>query len=74
MSPLTAKPEPGSVAEEIVRLEPPEFDSVSTCVWLAPIWTLPRFILEGAFRYPGVVLGEYPVPESRTVAPPECCR
>ena len=38
------------VDAEIVRLEPPEFDSVSACVLLVPITMLPRFMLDGALR------------------------
>jgi hypothetical protein len=37
VSPLTLKTEPVRVAEEIVRLDPPEFDTVSTCDWVAPV-------------------------------------
>ena len=47
-------PLPLTVAAEMVRLDPPEFVRVSACVWLLPTGTLPRFMLEGALRKPGV--------------------
>ena len=47
-------PLPLTVAAEMVRLDPPEFDRVSACVWLLPSRTFPRFMLEGAPRTPGV--------------------
>lgn len=63
-------PLPLTVAAEMVRGDPPEFDSVSACVWLLPTGTLPRLMLEGALRKPGVdVLS--PFPESATVLLPE---
>src|SRR5215470_12203016 len=39
--PLTLKPVPFTVAPEIVRLDPPELEIVSACVWLLPTVTLP---------------------------------
>lgn len=60
--PLTLKPEPLTLAAEIVRLDPPVFERVTDCVWLLPTVTVPRFKLEGAVRYPAAV----PVPESAT--------
>lgn len=66
-SPLTLKPVPLMLAAEIVRLEAPVFDRVRDCVWVLPTVTLPRFILEGALRYPGVGF----VPEPERVTPTE---
>jgi len=60
--PLTLKPEPLTLAVEIVRLDPPVFESITDCVWLLPTVTVPRFKLEAAARYPAAV----PVPESAT--------
>jgi hypothetical protein len=48
--PVTLKPVPLTVAPEIVRLDPPELDTVRACVWLLPSVTLPRFKLEGAVK------------------------
>jgi hypothetical protein len=48
--PLTLKPVPLTVAPEIVRLDPPELDTLSSFVWLLPIVTLPRFMLVGAVK------------------------
>lgn len=62
------KPLPPTVTAEIVRLDPPVFDTVSACVWLLPTGMLPRFILEGALRYPGPPV---PVPERAEVMMPE---
>jgi len=48
--PLTLKPVPFTVAPEIVRLDPPELDKLSSFVWLVPIVMVPRFMLEGALK------------------------
>jgi hypothetical protein len=48
--PLTLKPVPLTVAPEIVRLDPPELDTLSSFVWLLPIVMLPRFMLVGAVK------------------------
>jgi hypothetical protein len=48
--PLTVKPLPVTFAAEIVRFVPPVLEIVSDWVWLPPTGTLPRLILEGAFR------------------------
>jgi len=53
------KPLPFTVAEEMVRLDAPVFERVSGCIWLLPTITVPRFMLEGTFKYPGAT----PVPE-----------
>ena len=45
-NPLRLNPVPVIAACEIVTLEPPEFVSVTDCVWLLPISTLPKFTLE----------------------------
>jgi hypothetical protein len=50
VKPLTPKPVPLTVALEMVRLEPPELDKLSSFVWLVPIVTVPRFMLEGAVK------------------------
>jgi len=50
ISPLTLKPVPLTVALEMVRLDPPELDKLSSFVWLVPIVTVPRFMLEGAVK------------------------
>jgi len=50
VKPLTLKPVPLTLAPEMIRLDPPEFDTVSACVWLLPTVTLPRFMLEGAVK------------------------
>jgi len=34
----------------MIKLEPPEFEIVSACVWLLPTITLPRFRPEGAAK------------------------
>lgn len=61
-------PLPPTVAAEIIRLDPPVFVTVSAFVWLLPTGMLPRFILEGALRYPGPPV---PVPERAAVMVPE---
>jgi len=49
--PLTLKPVPLTVALEMVRLDPPELDKLRSFVWLLPIVTVPRLMLEGAVKY-----------------------
>ena len=56
-----------TVAAEIVRFDPPVFESVSARLRLVPTGTLPRFMLEGTPRYPGPIS----VPDRTAVARPE---
>jgi len=56
------------LAWDIVRLDPPELERVSAFVWLPPTVVLPRFMLDGALRKPGVK----PLPERVTVTLFEC--
>jgi len=48
VKPLTLKPEPVALAEEIVTLVPPELVRVSVSEPLPPVVTLPKPRLEGA--------------------------
>ena len=61
-NPLTAYPVPLTVAPEMVSVDAPVFETVTGFVWLLPTGTLPRFMLEGAVRYPGFVV-LCPLPE-----------
>ena len=53
------KPLPFTVAEEMVRLDPPVFERVNGWVWLLPTITEPRFMLDGTLKKPWAT----PVPE-----------
>lgn len=68
LNPRSVKSLPPMVAPESVRLDPPVFVTVSVCVWLLPTGMLPRFILDGALRYPGPPV---PAPERVAVELPE---
>jgi hypothetical protein len=48
--PLTLKAVSLTVALEMVRLDPPELDKLSSFVWLLPTVTVPRFMLEGTVK------------------------
>jgi hypothetical protein len=56
VNPLTVYPVPLTLAPEMVSIEPPVFETVTGLVWLLPTGTLPRFMLEGAVKYPGFVV------------------
>jgi hypothetical protein len=59
--PLKVYPVPLTLAPEMVSIDPPVFETVTGFVWLLPTGTLPRFMLEGAVKYPGfVVLCPFP--------------
>ena len=76
MKPLRLNPAPVTVAEEIVRLEPPELVTVSYSIWLLATWILPKFMLRGlAARKPGVApeSGAVPVPAREIVAELKRC-
>jgi hypothetical protein len=50
VSPLTLKPVPLTLSEEIVRLEPPVLETVSPWLSLVPVEIVPRFMLDGALK------------------------
>jgi len=63
LSPVTLKPEPVTLACEMVRLAPPEFCRVSVCVVLPPTATVPKLKLEGLVLNTPVTI---PVPAKGT--------
>ncbi len=66
--PLTANPLPVTLADEIVRLDPPVFETVSVWLWLLPVETLPKLRLAEVLRYPAPA----PVPDKAPLELPRC--
>ncbi len=68
VGPATVKLLPVTLADEIVRLDPPVFETVSAWLWLLPTETFPKFRLAEVLRYPAPA----PIPNKAPVEMPRC--